>query len=532
MEKYFNVTGACNPTKHYMVNLIPRLEKIKHMVERGEYFSINRARQFGKTTTLSALCRYLNNDYIVIYIDFQAFSYEDFITEASFVKSFVNIIISDNVELERISGKIIEKLKALLIGGHLSKLFNVISEWCDTSSYPVVLAIDEADSASNYDVFVSFLAQLRAYFNARATKGKATFQSVILAGVLDIKNLKLKIYSKDNSDTGIGIMSPWNIATDFRIDMSFSVNDIKGMLEEYENDYKTGMDSDGISLLIYEYTSGYPFLVSKICQVVEEILSSDDRFSDREHSWTKEGIVTAVKMIQSENNSLFESLTSKLYDYPDMRHLLYRLFFNGEEIPYAVGQYESEIAIMFGFCKVEDGKLIVANRIFETLLYNLFLTDTESKKAAIYKSALSDKNQFVIDGHLDMELILKKFTQHFTELYGNEDDKFIEDIGRKHFLLYLRPIINGVGNYYIETQTRDLKRTDVIVDYLGEQFVIEMKIWHGQSRHSDGEKQLIDYLDYYKLDKGYLLSFNFNKKKEVGVRSIKIGSKIVVEATV
>ena len=46
------------------------------------------------------------------------------------------------------------------------------------------------------------------------------------------------------------------------------------------------------------------------------------------------------------------------------------------------------------------------------------------------------------------------------------------DEGRKYFLLYLRPIINGTGNYYIETQTREQKRTDIIVDYLGEQYII------------------------------------------------------------
>lgn len=39
---------------------------------------------------------------------------------------------------------------------------------------------------------------------------------------------------------------------------------------------------------------------------------------------------------------------------------------------------------------------------------------------------------------------------------------------------WIRPIINGTGNYYIETQTREQKRTDIIVDYLGEQYIIEM----------------------------------------------------------
>ena len=99
-------------------------------------------------------------------------------------------------------------------------------------------------------------------------------------------------------------------------------------------------------------------------------------------------------------------------------------------------------------------------------------------------------------------------------------------------MLYLKPIINGVGNYYVETRTRDLRRTDVIVDYLGEQYVVELKIWHGNAYNERGERQLLDYLDAYHLEKGYMLSFNFNRKKEVGVREIRIGEKVLVEAVV
>ena len=69
-------------------------------------------------------------------------------------------------------------------------------------------------------------------------------------------------------------------------------------------------------------------------------------------------------------------------------------------------------------------------------------------------------------------------------------------------MLYLKPIINGEGNYYIESRTRNLERTDMIVEYHGEQFVIEMKTWHGDAYNKRGEEQLLDYLDYYHLDKG------------------------------
>lgn len=66
----------------------------------------------------------------------------------------------------------------------------------------------------------------------------------------------------------------------------------------------------------------------------------------------------------------------------------------------------------------------------------------------------------------------------------------------------------------------------------GEQFIIEMKIWHGNAYNERGEEQLLEYLDHYHLKKGYMLSFNFNKRKEIGVKEIKFGDKVLVEAVV
>ena len=59
-----------------------------------------------------------------------------------------------------------------------------------------------------------------------------------------------------------------------------------------------------------------------------------------------------------------------------------------------------------------------------------------------------------------------------------------------------RPIINGTGRSYVEARTRDMKRTDIIVDYGGEQFVIELKIWRGPKYHAAGEAQIAEYIDY------------------------------------
>ena len=236
MAKRFCTTGTCIPEKNYMVDLSNRIQQIiNQYIESGQYFTINRARQYGKTTLLYLLEKELRKqDYLVLSLSFEA--------------------------------------------------------------------ADEVDKSSDNQIFLSFLGLLREKY-LKCQQGKdVTFHSVILAGVYDIKTLKLKLHPQEESKYN----SLWNIA---------------------------------------------------------------------------------------DNNQM-------------------------------------------------------------------------------YMKVSSDRNQFIVSGMLQMPLAMQKFYEYYEEIYSEKDQKFIEENGRKLFLLFLKPIINGTGNYYIEARTRDNKRTDIIIDYKGE-YIIE-----------------------------------------------------------
>lgn len=529
MERYFNTEGLCKPEKHYMVRLDDRLSKIKRLfVDREKYFVINRGRQYGKTTTLRALAEYLKEDYLVISMDFQMLGTASFENEDVFSHTFAEVLTG---KLEQVEAENKQELIELLVSfdkgerGTLRNLFVRISKVCEKAEKPIVLMIDEVDSASNHEVFLDFLALLRGYYLER--EDKAAFHSVILAGVYDIKNLKLKMRPESEHKFN----SPWNIAAKFNIDMSFSAEQISGMLQEYEEDYHTGMEISEISQCIYEYTSGYPYLVSAICKFLDEELPGKAGFENMSDVWTKAGILEAIKFLLKENIPLFESMVKELDIYKDLRNTIEEILYQGKEVFYSPDVKSINMGMMFGLLKEKDNHVVISNRIFEMRLLNMFIAE-EAVKSEAYLYGQRDKNQFIRESGLNMDLVLEKFVEYFTELYDEKDEKFVESYGRKFFLLYLKPIINGVGNYYMEAQTRDARRTDVIVDYLGEQFVVELKIWRGNEYNERGEEQLVGYLDYFHREKGYMLSFNFNKKKEIGVKEIKVRGKTIVEAVV
>lgn len=526
----FNTTGVCDPKEHYMVNLDKRLAQVRALVDEGKYFTINRARQFGKTTTLHALAGYLNHEYFVVSMDFQMqMSNAKYKNENSFAlafaKAFISSYRSNKKSKESVYDAAIkrfaESFSITSEGYELVELFQALSSLCGELPEDVVLMIDEVDSAANNQVFLDFLAQLRGYYINRSRF--ATFRSVILAGVCDIKNLKCKLRPdeehKDNS--------PWNIATEFNIDMSFSPEQIKEMLESYEADHKTGMKTCKMAQEIYDYTNGYPYLVSRLCQLMD----SQRTGSSYNGTWTHNNLLDAVHDLVKESNSLFDDMAKKVRDYPELKTLIYDILFCGRSIPYNLSTELVSIGNMFGFLKDDAGQVAISNRIFEIWFYNLFIAE-EAIGSDTYHAGQKNKNQFVDENGINMELVLKKFVQHFTESFADSTDKFVEDNGRKLFLLYIRPLINGSGNYYIEARTRSMGRTDLIIDFHGKQYIIEMKIWHGEEYNTRGEEQLLGYLKDYNLKKGYMLSFNFNKKKKVGVKELHFKDTTIVEAVV
>ena len=372
--KVFNTTAVCVPSKHYMVDLTERIAEIRKLVDAGKYFTINRARQYGKTTTLNALKQDLQDAYVVLSLSFEGIGDAGFAAESAFVREFCRllrrkfrsgIVIPSHVkdEIERLFQSDSERI-------NLGDLFDLLLEWCAESERKIVLIIDEVDSATNNQVFLDFLAQLRDNYINRDTEDAVTFHSVILAGVTDVKHLKTKI----RPDAERRENSPWNIAADFNIDMSLPESGIKEMLDEYEADHHTGMDTAKIAALIRSQTSGYPFLVSRICQLIDEQVCQSMTPSE---AWTRNGFNAALRLLLAESNALFQSITKNLNNYPQLKASIRSILMEGKKMTFNAQQDSIVLLEMYGLIKNDHNTVKIANTVFETVLYNLFLSESE-----------------------------------------------------------------------------------------------------------------------------------------------------------
>ena len=523
--KKFNIAGMCISDEHYMVDISNKIKKIEMMIEDGAYFTINRSRQFGKTTTLSVIATYLKDKYVVLKTSFEPTGESLFKDEENFCSNIFKIIAKDYKFVNK------EIYNKILSHGEIKtydELSDAITKMSMDFNKPIVLLIDEVDQASNNAVFLKFLGVLRSKYMDRNTI--PTFKSVILAGVHDIKSLKLliseqKVITADEAKeiASDKYNSPWNIAADFEVDMTFDKEEISTMLDEYEKDKKTEMDIQKISEEIYKYTNGYPFLVSKICKVIDEKL---DRV------WDKIGLQEAIKIILEEQNTLFESLIKNLENDEELYRVIEKIIVNGEMIEFNQDEPHINKAAMYSILKRGENKRAeVHNKIFEIRIYNYMV----SKKAVASKISLNyeSRNQFINpDGNIDMVKILDKFQELLKEEYRKETEEFVEKEGRLLFLTFIKPIINGTGFYDVEVETRTNKRMDIIITYNKERYIIELKKWYGKVKEDKGHKQLAEYLEIKGMDKGYMVMFNFRKRKKYTKEWIEVDGRQIYEVVV
>jgi hypothetical protein len=214
-------------------------------------------------------------------------------------------------------------------------------------------------------------------------------------------------------------------------------------------------------------------------------------------------------------------------------NLIFDVMIKGIAVDFSPVHPEIELGSMYGIIAEKNGKVAVANEIFELMTAN-YLAAKMQLEQPVKNYVLQE--DIVENGKFDMELCLKKFGQHFYELYNKNDEEFLESNGRLLFITYLKPLINGQGFYHIETQTRNIRRMDVVVDYGKQQFVVELKLWHGDKKHEDAYlqvsaiktadttaiddiktssiSQLWEYLDGKGFNEGYLLTFDFRKEEK------------------
>lgn len=513
-----------------MVDSPDKIARILRMVEQGDYFVINKPRQYGKTTTLYLLNRKLKNTtgYFPIKMSFEGIGSDSYKNEAAFIEALLLRLkrifeLSNNSEIVQLIDSATDVTTIDKLDVWFSKLVTKINQ-------KVVLMIDEVDKSSNNQLFLDFLGMLREKYLKSCEGEDATFYSVILAGVHDIKSLKVKL----RPDADAKYNSPWNIAADFTIDLSLTPEEIASMLTEYARENKVNIDVSFFSEKLFYLTSGYPFLVSYLCKILdEEILPG--KTGKKQKEWNPHDLDEAFRITLSKNTTNFESLVKNLENNPELYDLVFGIIMNEKEFSYNPRNPVIHFGTIYGILKEEKSKTCIHNRLYEQVIYDYMSSKLETsgamRSAGISNIASSYTHE---DGSLNIEKIIRKFQEFMKEQYSQKDISFIERNGRLLFLAFIKPIINGKGFDFKEVQISEEKRLDVVITFENKKHIVELKIWRGETYHQKSIKQLYAYLERQNENVGYLLIYDLRKEmgKAGGYETIEIEHKKIFAAWV
>ena len=75
---------------------------------------------------------------------------------------------------------------------------------------------------------------------------------------------------------------------------------------------------------------------------------------------------------------------------------------------------------------------------------------------------------------------------------------------------------------------------DIVVNFEKERYIVELKIWRGDTARDREYEQLLGYMDSMKAVEGYLLTFDFRKQKteEYGLEWVDVGGKRIFDIVV
>jgi AAA-like domain len=498
--KEFNITGKCIASQHYMADVSGKLAQVLNMIERGQYFIINRPRQYGKTTMLFSLASTLraSGNYNVFNISFEGIGDAVFEDEKAFSPIFLQLLEKQATHYAPDLVPFLNEKQNEV--NSLNGLSNILTEIILKTDTKTVLLIDEVDKSSNNQLFISFLAMLRNKYLSRDED--PTFHAVILAGVHDVKTLKLKLRPDEEQKYN----SPWNIAADFKVDMNLQPSEIKPMLEEYALDRGVSLDSQSLAERLFDFTSGYPFLVSKLCKMFDE----DMLPTLKKRIWTVEDVDKTVANLVKETNPNFDSLIKNLENNPTLYRFVYNILVELEYHSYSIHDPVVQMGFMYGIFKNGRG-LTIHNRIYEEVIYDYLMS--KAKSQVNFTNYTNNNIYYTPDKGLNMEAVLTKFQAFMKEQYSRHDRDFLERQGRLVFLAFIKPIINGSGYDFKEAQISEERRLDVVITYNTYRYITELKVWRGKVAHEEGFQQLTDYLNRLNLTEGYLVIFDHAKRK-------------------
>ncbi len=299
-------------------------------------------------------------------------------------------------------------------------------------------------------------------------------------------------------DVSISTSSPFTIKAESLTLSNFSKEDIKTLYSQHTQATGQLFTDEAIDYAYY-LTQGQPWLVNALAYQAcfRDVV-------DRTKPITQCDIERAKETLIARRDTHIDSLIDKLQE--ERVSIIIDAIISGqssfEDFKSDDVQYVRDLGL------IGKDTFRIANAIYQEIIPRELTWTTQQRMWQKTRSFLK------ADGTLDMQALLKEFTQFYRENSGSWLKGFSYKESGPHLLLmaFIQRIINGGGSLHRE-YALDRKRADLLICRQGTKIVIEIKIKHGEESLSKGLEQIAEYSDISGAKEGHLIIFDRDATK-------------------
>jgi hypothetical protein len=437
-ERFFNIAGPNVSEDHYMLDPLRRInyDEVSRLIRQKQYFVLHAPRQTGKTTSLLAMARKINEEgqYRCAYMNVESAQ-----TARNDVETGMKAILSAFcdaserfLDIEQPVGLIssfIEERSA-----HYA-LKSMLGNFCKKLDQPLVLFIDEIDALIG-DTLTSVLRQLRSGYESRP---RAFPMSVVLCGVRDVRDYRIHMFDGAIITGG----SCFNIKAESLRLGDFSQEDIRELYEQHMEETGQIFEED-IYPVVWDLTHGQPWLVNALAR---QATAKIPEGRDRNNPITLNIIEQAAEALILERATHLDQLAEKLRE-DRVRRVIAPMIagehwpLNGDEPQDDDIQYVIDLGLLR-----RDGPnaktLVISNAMYMEIIPRELVSKTQ------YNLVSRAEQPWYVesDGRLDISKLLRDFQQFFRENIDSWKESYDYKEAGFQLLLqaFLQRIVNGGG---------------------------------------------------------------------------------------
>jgi len=496
MRRYFNTEGPIDAKRHYFVAREAEVCEFLRRVREGRYIVIFAPRQTGKTSFFRMALQRLVDEapsFLPVQLTFE--NYSDFTKRQFYETLDYRLKQGLREQLTRLVGAtptLPTRLERCQIQNPemLQRFFDAFAE--ELPEQKMVLVIDEFDGIPSA-VLPNFLHTLRVIYHLPLEK--RALWSVGLVGIKSVTQL--------NPERSI---SPFNIARDFELP-NFTVEQVQDLMSQYTAE--TGQPFEtAVVARIHEKTTGQPFLVNRLLQILTEEL--DIPLSA---PITEKHFEVAYQRLLAIDNVHFQHLRTNALRQRSFRQLLLRIITEEPGVPFDFNRQEIQELSTYGLIRPnEQGFAIIQNPTYQNILLRALPPLQNGLEDRYLPPSMAGFTAFVTPaGFLDMEAVLLEFSA-FLQRVGFEVFRVQETpkefVGQSLLMSYLDLLARQIGAHVYREIPTGRGRMDVILIHGVQKYVVETKLWRGEASWEAGKRQLAAYLTTEGVSEGYYVVFD------------------------